>query len=113
MSPTISSYRDLVVWQKAIQLAIEIYQLTDRFPREEQFGLVSQMRRAAVSIASNIAEGRSRGTRKDFAHFLTMAYASGAELETQIYIARQLPKTHLLNYQLVESILFIQSLKSL
>jgi four helix bundle protein len=60
------SYKDLIVWRKAVILARKVYELTDKYPKEEIYGLVSQMRRSAVSIASNIAEGRSRGTRKDF-----------------------------------------------
>ncbi len=86
----INSYRDLLVWQKAIELAKATYDLTAKFPSEEKFGLVSQMRRAAVSIPSNIAEGRCRGTRKDFLQFLRIAYGSGAELETQMHIAERL-----------------------
>lgn len=85
-----SSYRDLVVWQKAKGVAVLVYQLTDHFPKEEIYGLTSQMRRAAVSIASNIAEGQSRGTKKEFHHFLRIAYGSGAELETQFEIALEL-----------------------
>jgi len=64
---------------------LEIYLLTEVFPREETYGLTSQLRRATVSIPSNIAEGRSRGTRKEFKQFLVNAFGSGAELETQIY----------------------------
>jgi len=86
----IYSYKDLIVWQKSLALSKEIYRVTGLFPKEEMYGLVSQMRRCAVSIPSNIAEGRSRGTRKDFAQFLRIAYGSGAELETQLEIAGQL-----------------------
>lgn len=82
------SYKDLIVWQKGIDLAVETYALTNGFPRSEIYGLTSQMRRAAVSIPSNIAEGRRRGTRKDFLQFLRIAYGSGAELETQLLISR-------------------------
>lgn len=102
---SLSSYKELIVWQKAVELGVQVYSLTEFFPKEEQFGLVSQMRRSAVSIASNIAEGRSRGTRKDFAHFLRHAYASGAELETQIVIAKRLTKTSSLKYDTVDSLL--------
>ena len=94
----IHTYRDLIVWQRAIELVTEIYQLTEIFPKEEIYGITSQMRRAAVSIPSNIAEGRVRGTRKDFTHFLIISYGSGAELETQIEIAKRLPKTKGLDY---------------
>ena len=86
----IQSYKDLIVWQKSIELVTLIYNLTEGFPSKEIFGLTSQMRRAAVSIASNIAEGRCRGTRKDFTQFLRIAVGSCAELETQILIAKNL-----------------------
>lgn len=89
----ITSYRDLIVWQRAIELTTAMYTLTEKFPKNEQYGLTSQMRRAAVSIASNIAEGRNRSTRRDFAHFLHIACGSGAELETQIEIAKRLMHT--------------------
>ena len=90
MDPSIKSHKDLIVWQKAVSLSLLIYRLTKDFPQREVYALSSQMRRAAVSIASNIAEGRSRRTRKDFQHFLHMAYGSVAELETQLLIAKQL-----------------------
>lgn len=86
----ISSYHDLIVWQKAMELVISVYQLTKHFPRAEVFGLASQMKRAAVSIPSNIAEGSRRGSRKDYRHFLLTAYGSGSELETQLEIAKLL-----------------------
>lgn len=86
----ISSYKDLIVWQKSMELVTFIYDLTKKFPRTEEFGLTSQMRRSAVSIPSNIAEGRRRSSRNDYLHFLNIAYASGAELETQIEISRRL-----------------------
>ena len=88
----IQSYRDLIVWQKAVELSVAVYGLTEHYPKEEIYGLISQMRRASVSIASNIAEGRYRGTRKDFCQFLRIAFGSGAELETQIEISKRLPK---------------------
>lgn len=91
MEEAIQSYRDLIVWKKSIRLAVEIYKLTENFPSSEKYGLVSQMRRAAVSIPSNIAEGRYRGSRKEFRHFLLNAFGSGGELETQIEIATLLP----------------------
>jgi four helix bundle protein len=101
----IYSYKDLTVWKRAMELVIAMYELTESFPRSEQYGLTSQMRRAAVSIPSNIAEGRRRGHRKEFIQFLLNAYSSGAELETQIEIAKQLSETKELNYKKVESIL--------
>ncbi len=87
---TISSYRDLIVWQKSIDLVVEIYSLVKTFPKEELYGLTSQMKRSAVSIPSNIAEGSKRGSKKDYRHFLLNAFGSGAELETQIIIAQKL-----------------------
>lgn len=102
---TIHSYRDLAVWQKAMNLVLAVYELTDKFPKSELYGLTSQMRRAVISIPSNIAEGRRRGYRKEFLHFLLNAYGSGAELETQVEIAKKLPKLKKLDYDKVESLL--------
>lgn len=87
---TIHSYKDLIVWQRSMQLVVEAYKLTGLYPREELYGLVSQSRRCSVSIPSNIAEGRRRGSKKDFRQFLIIAFSSGAELETQIQIAKNL-----------------------
>lgn len=101
----IKSYRELIVWQRSMELVIAVYCLTEGFPKTELFGLSSQMRRAAISIPSNIAEGRSRGTRKDFRHFLMNAFASGAELETQIEIAKRLPFGKNLDYSKVDALL--------
>ena len=83
-------YHDLVVWQKAFDLTVSIYQLTRSFPKEETYGLVSQMRRASVSIASNIAEGRGRLNAKEFRQFLGLAQGSVFELQTQLLVARRL-----------------------
>lgn len=88
----INSYKELLVWQKALKLSVKVYELTEKFPKEEIYGLTSQMRRASVSIVSNIAEGRNRGTRKDFAQFLRMALGSSAELEAQSQISKQIKK---------------------
>jgi len=82
----LKSYKDLIVWQRSMELVIAVYFLTEKYPKSELYGLVSQMRRAAVSIPSNIAEGRRRGSKKEFRQFLIIAYSSGAELETQIEI---------------------------
>lgn len=101
----LNSHKDLIVWQKSIDLTVLIYELTEKFPREELYGLVAQMRRSAVSIASNIAEGRSRKTRKDFIQFLRISYGSAAELETQLIIAQKLEKTKYLNYSKVNELL--------
>jgi len=84
------TFRDLIAWQLAKALARQVYEITRKFPSEEKFGLVVQLRRAAVSIPSNIAEGRGRGTKKDFAHFLMQARGSLYELETQIELANEL-----------------------
>lgn len=84
------SYRDLIVWQKAIILAKTIYALTGAYPKEERFGLVAQMRRAAVSIPSNIAEGQARRTTGEFIHFISYAEGSLAELDTQIVLSVEL-----------------------
>lgn len=86
----IKSYKDLIMWQKAKDFAVGVYGATGRFPKEELYGLTSQLRRAAVSIASNIAEGFRRKSPKEKAQFLRMAYGSGAEVETQLVIAREL-----------------------
>jgi four helix bundle protein len=84
------SYRDLIVWQKSMDLVVEVYKLTDGFPKSELFGLTSQMRRASISIPSNIAEGSRRKTPKDKVHFWTLAFGSASELETQLEAAKRL-----------------------
>ena len=84
------NYRDLIVWQKAMELVMLIYRTTKSFPKEEVYGLTSQMRRAAVSIPSNIAEGQGRNTKRDLRNFLAIAMGSLRELETQILIAKGL-----------------------
>jgi four helix bundle protein len=85
-----SDYKDLLVWQKGITLVKLIYQITQTFPAEEKFGLISQMRRAAVSVPSNIAEGQARHTTGEFVQFLSHAEGSVAELETELIIAVEL-----------------------
>jgi len=120
----IHSYKELTVWQRAMELVVEVYLLTEQFPSEERYGLASQMRRSAVSIPSNtggarvlrrqgIAEGRFRGTKKDFLQFLRMAYASGAELETQLEIAKRLSKTASLDYSKADKFLEDVMLRSI
>ncbi len=84
------TFRDLIAWQKSVDLAKAVYQATQNMPSTERFGLTAQMRRAAVSIASNIAEGNARQTLNDYIHFLVIARGSMAELETQITIAGEL-----------------------
>ena len=85
-----ASYRDLRVWQLAMQVVATVYEQTRCFPKHEIYGLTSQMRRAAVSIPSNIAEGKGRSSDRDRAHFFCQARGSLLELETQILIAQQL-----------------------
>jgi four helix bundle protein len=87
---TTRSYKDLLVWQKAISLAKLIYRLTHTFPSAEKFGLVAQMRRAAVSIPSNIAEGQARHTTGEFIQFISHAEGSVAELDTQLTLSIEL-----------------------
>jgi four helix bundle protein len=99
------SYQDLLVWQKAAKLAIATYELTESFPKEEQYGLCSQMQRAAVSIASNIAEGRHSATRKTYIQFLRIARGSAAELSTQIFIAKHISKTQNCDFLPVDDLL--------
>ena len=101
----VHSYKELIVWQKSMDLVVKIYELTDKFPREEIYGLTSQIRRAAVSIPSNIAEGRMRGHIKEFKQFLWNAYGSGGELETQLELSKRLARTKNLNYQQIDSLL--------
>lgn len=101
----INSYKDLIVWQKSMDLVVAVYELTELYPRSELFSLTSQSRRSAISIPSNIAEGRRRGTRKDYRQFLIIAYGSGAELETQMEIAKRLPFGKNLNFSKADSLL--------
>jgi four helix bundle protein len=84
------SYKDLVVWQRAIQSTVSLYRLTATFPREELYGLTSQLRRAGVSVASNIAEGYARMSTGEYKQFLGIARGSNSEVQTQIVIAREL-----------------------
>jgi four helix bundle protein len=85
-----NSFRDLSVWQRAIQTSVAIYRLTAGFPKEETYGLTSQLRRAGVSVASNIAEGYGRGTRGEYKQFLAIARGSILEVQTQLVIATEL-----------------------
>ncbi len=82
-----AGYRDLLVWQSAMQIAEDVYRLTEHFPKQEMFGLTSQTRRSAISISSNIAEGHGRNSAKEFHHFLGIALGSLAELETQLLLS--------------------------
>ena len=93
-----SSYRDLRVWNTAMSLALEVYRITEQFPQAEKFGLTSQLRRAAVSVPSNIAEGHARTTRGEYKQFLSVARGSVVEVEVQLTLAERLgyAKSHVL-----------------
>ncbi|MCC5915315.1 MAG: four helix bundle protein [Balneolaceae bacterium] len=84
------NFRNLIVWKRAVELATSVYRKTVNFPKYELYGLTSQIRRSAVSISSNIAEGAGRRSKKEFANFLGISYGSACELETQLLIARNL-----------------------
>ena len=84
------NFKDLKVWQKSIDLAVDIYKAMSLFPNDEKYGLVSQMKRCSVSIPSNIAEGSGRGSDKEFNHFLNISLGSAFELETQLIISNRL-----------------------
>ncbi|MEK7581773.1 MAG: four helix bundle protein [Patescibacteria group bacterium] len=98
-------YKNLKVWQRSVELALATYELTEKFPKSEIYGLISQMRRASISIPSNIAEGSRRRSNKDFSHFLVIAQGSGSELETHIEITKQLSFSKNLDYSRVDSLL--------
>lgn len=101
----ISSYKDLIVWQKSMDLVVFIYRVTRLLPDDERFNLISQMRRCSVSIPSNIAEGGRRRTRRDTARFLNIAFASGAELETQLELCIRLDFIDSKNYEEIQSLI--------
>ena len=84
------NYKQLKIWNKSIDLVVDIYKATGEFPKEEKYGLISQMRRSAVSIPSNIAEGAGRNSDKEFCHFLTISHGSSYELETQVIVSERL-----------------------
>jgi four helix bundle protein len=96
-------YRDLIAWQKAKSVALDVYRCTRRFPKDEVYGLSSQMRRAAVSVPSNIAEGKGRYSRKEFLQFLYHARGSLFEFQTQLSIARDLDYIDLASFKSLES----------
>ena len=98
----VQNYRELIVWQKAMDLVELVYQATKAFPKEELYGLTNQVRRAAVSIPSNIAEGQARQSTAEFKNFLSIAQGSRAEVETQIMIAQRL---HYISQQQTDQIL--------
>lgn len=90
MEKNLHVHKELIAWQKAIELVEEVYKMTQTFPKEEMFGIISQMRRCSISIPSNIAEGHSRNSSGEFKQFLGIAKGSSAELETQLIIAQKL-----------------------
>lgn len=85
-----NNFKELIVWQKSIDFSIKIYEITNGFPKEEIYGLSSQIRRCVVSIPSNIAEGAGRNSKKEFSHFLSIALGSSFELETQLILAQHI-----------------------
>jgi four helix bundle protein len=97
------AYRDLIAWRKTCDLALEIYRATQAFPHAEVYGLTSQMRRAAVSIASNIAEGKGRYSQKEFGQFLFRARGSLLEIETRLHIAHELRYLETKAFQRIQS----------
>src|SRR4051812_47949067 len=103
MTTPIRSYRDLLVWQRSLDLVEAIYVASERWPASEQYGLTNQIRRAAVSIPSNIAEGQGRGGDKEFARFLSIARGSLRELETQLIIALRLRFLGQLDYDRIHA----------
>ncbi|MGA7343635.1 MAG: four helix bundle protein [Terracidiphilus sp.] len=98
------SFKDLVVWQRSIELTTDVYKLTSKFPESERFGLTNQMRRASVSVASNVAEGYGRTTKGEYVQFLGHARGSCSELETQIVIAKNLGFGSTQNLQSAETL---------
>ena len=107
----VKSHKDLMVWKQSMDLVIIVYKLTDKFPRHEQFSLTSQMRRASVSVPSNISEGAGRKSNKEFMRFLYISLGSLAELETQLEIAKRLE--YVLNVEEVfEKMIYIRRMLS-
>lgn len=98
-------YKELIVWQKSIKLVEEIYKISSQLPKEERFGIISQIQRASISIPSNIAEGSRRFTQKSFKHFLRIAFGSASELETQLIILKRLPFGKNLDYTRADALL--------
>jgi len=101
----VKSYKELLIWQKGIKIVVLIYKLTKDFPKEEMYALTSQLKRATVSVPSNIAEGFGRQTDKSFNHFLNISRGSLNEIETQLIIAKELD--FVVDYNLFNEILFL------
>jgi len=99
------NYKKLKIWEKSMELSLSVYQVTNTFPSEERFGLTSQIRRCAVSIPSNIAEGSSRDSSKDFSRFLRISIGSSFELETQLLLSKELGFLSERNFDHVKDIL--------
>lgn len=95
-------YKELKVWQKAIDLAVEVYRITEKLPAHERFGLIAQINRCVVSIPSNIAEGAGRNTKKDFDNFLGISLGSSFELDTQLIISNRLGYVEDKDFQKIE-----------
>jgi len=102
-----NTHRNLLVWQKSIDFVTKIYKMTDRFPKTEMYGLTSQLRRAAVSVPSNIAEGSARDSDKELVRFLNISRASGAEVETQLISSENLGYIEFTNNKLKEELIEI------
>lgn len=98
-----NSYKELTVYQKAVELCVDVYKITDGFPKSELYGLVAQIRRCAVSIPSNIAEGQRRGYKREYIQFLRVAFGSGAELETQVLIAHKVGYLNVKSFETLNS----------
>jgi len=112
-----NNYKDLKVWQKSVDLAVKVYQVTKDFPREEVYGLTSQLRRSAISIPSNIAEGAGRNSKNDFRNFLGISNGSSCELETQLIIASRIEllnsdNLHVFQNELIEIQKMTRALKN-
>ena len=100
-----SYYKELIVWQKSYKLVLDVYLVSKSFPREEMFGITSQIRRAAVSIPSNISEGNSRGGKKEYIQFLRIALGSSTELETQLMLCKDLGLINVSDYNRIQTLL--------
>jgi len=101
----LKSYKELIVWQKSINLVEQIFILTENFPKSEIYGLSSQIRRCAVSVPSNIAEGYGRKSPKEYSHFFSIAYGSALERETQLIISKRLKFIKITEFQKINTLL--------
>ena len=108
---SINNYREMIVWQKSMDLVVEVYRLLKHLPREEQFALTSQIRRAVISIPSNIAEGQQRKSLREFINFLSIAKGSNAELQTQLLICEGLQ--YLSHEQITQSMLLSKEVEKM